>query len=383
MISETINIFFQDATFLAPWFAASFILSVATTFFVRKFAPRFGLVDIPVAPKKLHDKSIPLFGGLAIYFSIFLVVLFLLLFSKALTSGEIGSYHYLGFFLGGLILMIGGFLDDKYTLPPKFAIIAPTLAALTAVLFGIQVEKLTNPLGGIFYLTAWQSDVLVFVWLMVIMFTTKFLDGLDGLATGVSSIGAIMIMALALTAAYFQPDVALLAVISLGALLGFLIFNFNPASIFLGEAGSTFVGFLIGTLAVISGGKLATALLVVGIPLLDVIFVVTRRAIRYGWRAAVKGDRTHLHHRLLAVGFSEKKVVLLYYVVAGVFGTLTLFLQSKEKLIALGLLGLLAVVAAFALTPHPNPLPLFDSAQSGLRNRRPPRGSLDGKNVKV
>ncbi|MFA6132311.1 MAG: MraY family glycosyltransferase [Patescibacteria group bacterium] len=354
MSVELLKIIFQDAIYLTPWFVASFVLALMATWLVRKFAPRFGLLDLPAAPRKLHSKPTPLFGGLAIFTPLVLVIFFVLLVSNALTSGEISWQHYLGFFLGGLILMIGGFFDDKYSLPPKFAIIAPVLAALTVILFGVEVEKLTNPFGGVIYLAAWQSDLLVFVWLMVVMFTMKFLDGLDGLATGVASIGTLMILALSLTAAYFQPDVALLSVISCGALLGFLVFNFHPASIFLGEGGSTFVGFLIGTLAVISGGKLATALLVIGIPLVDLVFVISRRVLQGGLKAAVHGDRTHLHHRLLLAGLSERKTVLFFYVVAGCFGVLTLFLQSKEKLIAFGLLCLLGLILAVGLSLKEN-----------------------------
>jgi UDP-N-acetylmuramyl pentapeptide phosphotransferase/UDP-N-acetylglucosamine-1-phosphate transferase len=181
------------------------------------------------------------------------------------------------------------------------------------------------------------------------MYTTKFLDGLDGLATGVSAIGALMVMLLALSTAYFQPDVALLAGISFGALLGFLFWNFSPASIFLGEGGSTFVGYLVGILAVISGGKLATALLVFGIPLLDVVWVVTRRLRQGGLLATTQADRKHLHHRLLDLGWSQRQIVFVFYLVAAVFGVLTLFLQSREKLIALGLLAFLMALAAFAL----------------------------------
>lgn len=331
-------------------FVAAFVLSAAATLLVRKFARRFGLLDWPAEPKKIHAKPTPLFGGLAIFISLVLVVSVVLWTSDALTGGEIGWPHYFGFFLGGLILMIGGYLDDKYSLPPKITVIAPVLAAMTVILLGVEVEKLTNPFGGVIYLSAWQSDVLVFVWLMVVMYTTKFLDGLDGLATGVASIGAIMILALSLTVAYFQPDVALFSAISLGALIGFLTFNFHPASIFLGEGGSTFVGFLIGVLAVISGGKLATALLVLGIPLLDLVFVVVRRFFCGGLRQAVRGDRTHFHHRLLAAGLSERQVVFLYYTIAGAFGIMTLFLQSREKLIALGLLVLLTSLIAVGLS---------------------------------
>jgi len=349
MIFSSLSLVMHNLAVLAPWFVVAFLLSVLATFLVRKYAPGFGLLDEPVAPRKLHPKPVPLFGGLAIFVSLAVVVIFILFFTNFLTSGEIGYQQYLGFLLGGAILMIGGFLDDKFSLPPKLTIIAPVLAALIVVLFGIQIEKLTNPFGGVIYLAAWQSNILVFVWLMIIMYTTKFLDGLDGLATGITAVGTSVVLALSLTVVYFQPDVALLSVVALGALLGFLIFNFHPASIFLGEAGSTFVGFLIGVLAVISGGKLATALLVLGVPVLDVAFVVLRRVLRGGISAAFKGDRTHLHHRLLNSGLSTRQVVFFYFALAGGFGVLTLFLQSKEKMIALGLLFLLALLVALGL----------------------------------
>ena len=294
---------------------------------------------------------VALLGGIAI----FAVVAFVLMYalrnaSSLLTGGEITAVHYAGFLVGGLILMVGGLVDDKYNLPAKYAIIAPVLAAVTAILFGVEVEKLTNPLGGVIYLAPWQSDVLVFVWLLVVMYTTKFLDGLDGLATGVSAIGALMVMCLALSAAYFQPDVATLAAICLGAMLGFLVFNFNPAAIFLGEGGSTFVGFALGMLAVISGGKLATALLVIAIPMMDVAWIIIRRFRVGGVRQVFKADRKHLHHRLLDRGWSQRQIVVAYYLVATAFGLSTLFLQSKQKVIALAALVALMVVVAIVLS---------------------------------
>jgi UDP-N-acetylmuramyl pentapeptide phosphotransferase/UDP-N-acetylglucosamine-1-phosphate transferase len=178
------------------------------------------------------------------------------------------------------------------------------------------------------------------------MYTTKFLDGVDGLAASVSSVGAAMVMMLALSAAYFQPDVALLSAVCLGALLGFLAWNLPPASIFLGEGGSTFVGYALGTLAVISGGKLATLLLVIGIPLLDVAWVVVRRFRAGGLPAVFRGDRRHLHHRLRDLGLSDRAIVFAYAVVAAAFGLAALVLQSREKLAALGLLALLMLVLA-------------------------------------
>ncbi len=332
---------------LLIWGAFAFIVSFFLTIVFRYLATRLNIVDKPKShPKKVHKITIPKLGGNAIFISVAVCVTGLLLTSTSLTAGDVTEWHYLGLLIGGFVLMLGGFLDDKYDLPPKFSFVAPVLAALAAILFGVEVEKLTNPLGGVVYLSSIQSDILVFVWLMLVMYTTKFLDGLDGLATSVSTVGAVMVLLLSLTVAYFQPDVALLAAIVIGAELGFLFWNFHPATIVLGEGGSTLVGFLLGALAVISGGKLATALLVLGIPFLDVVWVVSRRFKKGGFKQIVKGDRKHLHHRLLSLGLGQKQIVFLYVFVAAGFGVLTIFLQSREKLVALVLLLIMMFLAA-------------------------------------
>jgi UDP-N-acetylmuramyl pentapeptide phosphotransferase/UDP-N-acetylglucosamine-1-phosphate transferase len=181
---------------------------------------------------------------------------------------------------------------------------------------------------------------------MVVMYTTKFLDGLDGLATSVTTIGAVMILLLSMTSAYFQPDVALFSSLIIGAYLGFLFWNMHPASIFLGEGGSVFVGYLLGILAVISGGKVATALLVLGIPLLDVLWVIGRRLREGGFSRIFVGDRKHLHHRLLALGWGQTRIVIFYVALAAIFGTSALFLQSKEKLVALIILSFIMLLLA-------------------------------------
>ncbi|MBI5793889.1 undecaprenyl/decaprenyl-phosphate alpha-N-acetylglucosaminyl 1-phosphate transferase [Candidatus Uhrbacteria bacterium] len=333
-------------TLLISWGLLAFILSFLLTILVRRLALMVGLVDKPTSQRKIHSRPVAQLGGLAIYLSVSAVVIGILSTGTALTSGEIVSTHYIGVLLGGLILMIGGALDDRFDLPAHATIIAPILAALTAIAFGIEVDKLTNPFGGAIILLPWQSDILVFVWLMLVMYTTKFLDGLDGLATSVTSVGAIMIMLLSLTAVYFQPDVALLSAVAIGAYLGFLFWNVHPASIFLGEGGSTFVGFLLGILAVISGGKVATALLVLGIPLLDVIWVITRRFREGGIGRVFVGDKKHLHHRLLALGWGQTRIVILYVAMAASFGVSALFLQSRQKLVALIVLTLVMLLTA-------------------------------------
>ncbi len=223
---------------LVLWGALAFMVSFIATVFVRLFATKSGLVDVPTKKRNIHKIPIAKFGGFAIFIAAASVIALALYGSDVLTGGQIAISQYVGIIIAGGILMVGGYLDDRYTLEPKFQIISPILAATIAVLFGIEISKLTNPLGGVIVLDLWQSNILVFVWLMVVMYTTKFLDGLDGLATSVSSVGVIMIMMLSLSAMYFQPDVSLLSSIIFGAYLGFLFWNIHPAAIFLGEGGS-------------------------------------------------------------------------------------------------------------------------------------------------
>ena len=333
------------------WFALAFLTTFFITPIIIRLAKAGGVMDKPTGEaKKLHKHPIPLLGGISIYIGVAITVIVLLMTTNELTSGLIGVREYVGFLLGGLVLMVGGYFDDKLTLTPKITIWFPVLAALVAVLFGVGVTKLTNPIGGApFELTSLVSDVLTFVWLLGMMYTTKFLDGMDGLATGVSAIGAFMVMLLALTVAYFQPDVALLAFVSFGALAGFLIWNFHPASIFLGEGGSTYVGYLLGILAVIGGGKLGTAILVLSIPVLDAGWVILRRMI-VEKKSPTKGDKKHLHHRLLDMGLTQRQVVLIYYAIAATVGMATFFLQSNEKIILFGVVAVsMTLLATFVL----------------------------------
>lgn len=328
----------------------AFFLTSALVPVIKRISLRFSIVDHPGGEaKKLHKKPVPLMGGLAIYLAIALVLLYALSGDTVLLSGIVGVKEYLGYLLGGAVLMIGGALDDKFVLPPRLSFMFPLVAAGVAVAFNIGVSKVSNPFGfDPIEISAAASQIITFLWLLVVMYVTKFLDGLDGLATGVSAIGALMMTGLALTAAYFQPDAAVFASICAGAMLGFLLWNRHPAKIFLGEGGSTFVGYTIGVLAVIGGAKVGTALLVLSIPLLDVIWVILRRVL-VEHRSPTVGDRKHLHHRLLDLGFTHGQVVLLYFFVATIFGVGGLFLQSAQKLALFGLIVLAMLISASVL----------------------------------
>lgn len=329
------------------FFFLTFVISLFLTPLVSRLMKRWRIVDEPRAEeRKIHRKKIPLGGGLAIFASFFLVALSV--------GGKMGISVEAGYlwalFLGGLILMLGGLLDDKYNLSAGKQLIAPVAAALVIIAFGIGPEAITSPFGGVFDFSRfawgdwlWLADLLLFIWLMVMMFTTKLLDGLDGLTAGIVCIGALMIAFLSLQAKWYQPDLALLAFIFSGAVLGFLAWNWHPAKIFLGEGGSLFLGFMLGCLAVISGGKIATTLLVMGVPMLDMARVIIRR-LQKG-RPIYLGDSEHLHFRLLRSGLTQRQAVLLLYSLAFLFGLTTLFLQSRQKLMALAFLFVLMLLA--------------------------------------
>ena len=342
------------------FFLLAFVVSFCLVPIVINLARHFEIVDVPRGDRKIHKKPMPSFGGIAPYFGITVVILLILWLIPNLLTDEISIKKIVGVLLAGLVLMIGGFLDDKYDLKPKWQIIFPIIAALAIVASGIGIREITNPFGsGVISLVTWEkvlfwrdgigyrlslpSDLFTFIWLMGMMYTTKFLDGLDGLVSGLTAIGALMILFLTLTTQWYQPEVGVLSAIVAGAFIGFLFWNFHPAKIFLGEGGSLFGGFILGVLAIISGGKIATALLVFAIPILDAIWIIFRRVFWEG-KSPFKGDRKHLHFRLLNTGLSHRLSVVFLYMVALLFGTLTLVLQSSEKLVALVVLIVLMLI---------------------------------------
>lgn len=342
-------------------FCVSVIVVAGVTPLVRMLARRFGIMDIPNEPRKIHTKPTALLGGLAVYAGLMAVMWYVALHTPYILFASIKVKHLIGISFAGLVLMIGGYFDDKYNLKPSRQLFFTILAVLIVIASGIGVRLVTNPFGGVISLALWEhvlfwfhgvgyrftfpADILTFVWLMGMIYTTKLLDGLDGLVSGISVIGALMIFFLATTTAYFQPEVGMLSIIVAGAFIGFLIWNWNPARIFLGTGGSTLAGFLLGTLAIISGGKIATALLVVGVPVLDAIWVIARRVL-WERKSPATADGKHLHFRLLDAGFSQRGAVVLLWSISIVFGVTTLFFQSKTKLFALAILVIIMIVLA-------------------------------------
>lgn len=338
--------------YILPFISALLIIQ-PLVWLIRRLAYRYDILDLPDSSRKLHHRPVPLLGGVALGFG-FIFCLFLFFNFGFLLDGRLNLRNIIALVIASFLLILGGVLDDKYNLSPSKQFIWPLFAVLVVLLGGIQVHFVTNPLGGILQLDSWQLNLgsyvfypltlfLSFFWLIGMIYTTKFLDGLDGLVSGMTFLGAVFIFFVSLTWDIPYSGTSVLALIVAGLMFGFLLWNFFPAKIFLGESGSTLAGLWLGVLAIISGGKIATALLVMGLPVLDVVWIILRRAF---WEktSLTTADRKHLHFRLLDVGFSHRQAVLFLYLLATLFGSLALFQNSRGKLILFLILLLLMVI---------------------------------------
>jgi len=336
---------------------AGFVLTLAATGIVKKIALKKQIVDDPAkAERKIHARPIPLLGGIGIYLG-FVVTVFLALYYGLLPGSSASTKHLFGIIFGGGWLVIGGMFDDMYDFSPKNQIIWPILAVLTVIISGIGIESISNPTGGQWFLNQFDivlfwlndlpykftflADIFTFFWLMAMIYALKFFDGLDGLVSGITVIGSLVIYFTSILPHVAQPDTGLLALIVASCFAAFLAFNFNPAKMFLGESGSTLAGFFIGSLAIISEGKVVTTLVIMSLPILDLIWVIIRRII-IDKTSPVKADKKHIHHRLLETGLSHRSVVLLLYLWVAIVGLIAFLVQGIAQW---GLL--IAIVLAF------------------------------------
>lgn len=335
-------------------FSLALVLTALVTPLIRRLALRYNIVDRPSEARKIHSRAVAYLGGLAIFIGFVVVTILSLAPSRQLTALLVGCS----------ILVIVGVVDDIRGLSPWVKFGWQFLAAGIALAGGIGITSFTNPLGGRVVLDHWKYAVdlgglrfhiaplangLSLLWMVGLANTINFLDGLDGLACGVSGIAAMIMFALSAGSRVHQPGVALLAIILAGAAFGFLPYNFYPARIFMGDSGAYFLGLALAMLAIYSGAKLATATLVLGFPIVDALWAVTRRL----WRrtSPFRADRGHFHHLLLDVGMNQRQAVLTLYAVSAAFGIVALFAGSFAKLVTLVILMfLMAAAIAILLT---------------------------------
>jgi UDP-GlcNAc:undecaprenyl-phosphate GlcNAc-1-phosphate transferase len=332
----------------------SFALALLLTPWAIRLSHRWGAVTTP-GGRRHESQPMPRLGGVAIFIGFAAAALAAqLLLVPRLDPYEI--VRFTGLLLGGALIFVIGVLDDIYEFGWFAQALGQMAAAGIAIACQIFIQFFTNPITGQ-PTDAWPHLVTVALslfWLVLMMNTMNFLDGLDGLATGVAAIACLMLF---LNSAFrvvpAQTSVSLLPLALLGACLGFLPYNFSPSRIYLG-GGGPFLGFALGALSIIGGAKMATILLVMGLPLMDFAWQVFNRLLR--GKNPMSGDRGHFHHRLLDTGrLSQRAIVLGYYAFSAFFGLLTLLLESQfYKFIAFGVM-LLLIAAAFVFVARHKP----------------------------
>jgi UDP-GlcNAc:undecaprenyl-phosphate GlcNAc-1-phosphate transferase len=323
----------QEIIFLIGAFATAFFFSFASTPLVKTWAVKLKAVDIPKDGRRMHKHPIPRLGGLAIIFGFIVAVL---CFYGKLDRKIIATL------IGAGIIAAMGVVDDIKTLDAKPKFFIQILAALIVVIGGdLRIDVLTNPNffadNPYWVLPEWASVVVTIVWIVFITNAVNFIDGLDGLAAGVSAIMSVSLVFIAVKVGEYP--VAIIGTSLMGACFGFLPYNFNPAKIFMGDTGSTFLGFMLATLSIQGVFKsyaiisFAVPLLILGLPLFDASFAMLRRISK--GQNPMKADRGHLHHRLIDMGFSQKQTVFILYAISGVLGITAVVLAESNALRAI------------------------------------------------
>ena len=319
------------------------IVALVATPVVKSLAFKMGAMDVPKDNRRMHDHPIPRMGGLAIFLGFLLSVL---LFAEITPQLR-------GMLLGSVIIVVLGIFDDIYSLPAMFKFVVQIVAALVAVFSGNVIQTLSNP--NIFSSDLyWDLGVLSIpvsvIWIVAITNAVNLIDGLDGLACGVSTISSMTLLVISLVVSD-APAAILMAALA-GSCIGFLPYNLNPAKIFMGDTGSTFLGYVLAVVSIQGLFKFYTIIsfavpfLMLGLPIFDPCFAFIRR-IAHG-QSPMHADRSHVHHRLIDMGFSQKQAVAVLYIISAILGLSAVVLTTAGAVKAM--LLLLALCAAGAVS---------------------------------
>src|SRR5690625_2710458 len=320
---------------------ASFIALISTfllTFVIRKLAFTFNFVDKP-NHRKIHKETVPRIGGLGIFIGAAIGLLYLLP----------EHIHLTGIGLGALIIVLTGMLDDRYDIRPIIKLTGQLIAASFLISSGLIIERVTLPLFGMIDLGAF-SVLITILWVVGITNAINLIDGLDGLATGVSTIALLSMFVMALID--LQIFAAYLALVIISANLGFLYHNFYPAKIYMGDTGSNFLGYMIAVISMLGLFKnialfsFIIPIIVLAVPIFDTLFAIIRRASNK--QQIMKPDNKHIHYQLLRVGFTHRQSVLIMYAFSLLFGILAI-LFSEASLVVSFILTIVVLVLIHVL----------------------------------
>jgi len=337
---------------------SAFALTTLCILIALKVFPKIGLMDRP-EKYGLKRKPIPYPGGILLY--LVFLALALIFFGPTLKL--------IGLLIGGALLVGISFIDDRVELPAWIRLLTQIAVGVIIVAVGIGIETITNPFGGYIPLNqieltiSWGpyvSTLMIFsalftiAWIVLIVNTMNWLDGIPGLVSGITVLGSLTLFFLSISELVSQPEIAIMAIIVAMMALAFWVFDFFPPKILLGDSGAMFFGLLLAVLAIFSGGKIATTFLILGFAILDALYVIIRRI--FNKRAPWKGGEwdkyrkaVHLHHRLLQSGFSERQVLILIYVLSAIFGITALLVGTRGKFWAIVILALASIVLGMIL----------------------------------
>ncbi|HEX7456223.1 MAG TPA: MraY family glycosyltransferase [Candidatus Nanoarchaeia archaeon] len=351
------------------------IVAAVTSFFITPVtiwaAKKFLVLDFPWRPHPgiLHKRPIPRAGGVATFLAIVVTYLIFIFFS----GQAVFDKHLIGILIAGLLVVCVGVLDDKYDINPYLRLFTNVLAAGIIVASGVGITWFTNPFGGQIHLDetiirfnvpgilpfgffagphsiVLLADIFAFIWIVWVMNALNWSSGVDGQLPGIATIGLISLGIAAtryLAADPNQLAVAILAFAAAGAYLGFLPWSFYPQKIMPGYGGATLAGMIIASLSILAGAKLATTALLLIVPLVDGVWAIVRRLAAR--RSPVWGDREHLHHQLLALGWSKPQVAILYYLLAAGFAYLALTLDHRGRFFAISVGGVVILAVLISL----------------------------------
>ena len=345
-----------DRTSVLPVILAlgvSMLLSFLLTPLVKRLAYRIGAVDVPKDKRRMHNHPIPRLGGLAIFVGFVIAVL---LFASP-------DRQLRGVLLGACLIVAVGVVDDSHPLGAGIKFILQIVAALIAVWHGVVIQAIANPLpfGGPYWNFGVMAVPITVVWIVAVTNSVNLIDGLDGLADGVSTIAALTMLIIALLMGDLKMAVICAALV--GACVGFIPYNRNPAKIFMGDTGATFLGYMLATVSVTGLFKLYAMIsfivpfIILGFPIYDTASAFTRRILK--GQNPMKADRSHTHHKLIDMGMNQKQAVATLYLIAGVLGLCAVMIVTtgyvKLILSAAALVGTAYTVTHIFRYPHDHP----------------------------
>ena len=324
---------------------AALIVSFLTTPVVKSFAYKVGAIDVPKDARRMHHVPIPRLGGLVIFIGF---IVSILLFVDVRRDAQMQSI-----LLGAVVIVVLGVVDDIMALPAMFKFVVQIAAALIPALNGVVIQAFSNPnifSDNLYWVLGWMSVPVTVLWIVAITNSVNLIDGLDGLANGVSAISATTMLVIAILVSEGQVAVVMAALV--GACVGFMPYNMNPAKMFMGDTGATFLGYILATMSIQGLFKFyavisfAVPFLILGLPIFDTAFAFIRR-IAHG-QSPMHADRGHIHHRLIDMGLNQKQAVATLYVISAILGLSAVVLTTSNELKAMLFFLTLCVVAVVA-----------------------------------